>query len=558
MRYKKFIVSNYRAIIGPLEIDIDKKSLMPIIGINESGKTTILHAIFAFDHYNDDLNDEGRHLADTANLYRTSSPPASIQAVIEISDLEMKTVLQILEKEHPELKASIAKAKRKGLPSEISISRDLVSKKYKINTPHLSALGEPLAIEIIIKLPYILFFDDFRDKIEEKIEIIEKGASSWLAIIQRLFKQTDPTLSVHTLPQLEERHRKTVLAKVQRKLNDTLTKEWQNFRLDERDALEISIDFIQEKNPQGIASHFIKLDIVETDINGDQHYFFISDRSKGFYWFFNFVMKLEFNPKIVADGKNTIYLLDEPGSYLHASAQRKLCAKLRQLSEKNRVIYCTHSHYLLDPEQIPITTITVADKDGNGSIRLLPLYEFSDTKTTRRSAIQPVIDALEIKPFLTDLTGNQVVITEGIYDYFSLELFKNNRSLTILPSVNADSIKFYISLMIAWQVDFRALWDYDEEGEKRYAQASEIFGENIAQSKFRMLPHSGTDKRILQNLFDGKDLRMLRQELGIPDNCSFQKTIHTFFYSSHKEELLNKIGATTKRNFEELFAHLNL
>src|SRR5262249_13508196 len=156
--------------------------------------------------------------------------------------------------------------------------------------------------------------------------------------------------------------------------------------LDDRDALEISIDFVQEAPQAGQRRNYIKLDIVETDNQGDQHFFFIRDRSKGFYWFFNFVMKLEFNPKIVADGRNTIYLLDEPGSYLHAFAQRKLCRKLKQLSEKNCVIYCTHSHYLLDPETIPFGSITIADKDGNGNATLTPIASYRGPVTENRSA----------------------------------------------------------------------------------------------------------------------------------------------------------------------------
>ena len=69
--------------------------------------------------------------------------------------------------------------------------------------------------------------------------------------------------------------------------------------------------------------------MIEKDAKGDDHYFFVMDRSKGFYWFFNFVMKLEFNPKVVENSDvDAIYLLDEPGSYLHATAQSKLAAKV--------------------------------------------------------------------------------------------------------------------------------------------------------------------------------------------------------------------------------------
>ena len=174
---------------------------------------------------------------------------------------------------------------------------------------------------------------------------------------------------------MEERQRKSALAKVQKYLNSTLTKEWENFRLDDRDALEIALDFVKEAGPNNSIRNFLKLDVVETDNSGEQHFFFVSDRSKGFFWFFNFVMKLEFNPKVLSqDDKNTIYLLDEPGSYLHASAQIRLCKKLKNLSSRNRVIYCTHSHYLLDPEIIPISNIVVADKDVASNIKLTPIH----------------------------------------------------------------------------------------------------------------------------------------------------------------------------------------
>lgn len=38
MKYNKFIIKNYRAIEGPIEINIQKNKLVPLIGTNESGK----------------------------------------------------------------------------------------------------------------------------------------------------------------------------------------------------------------------------------------------------------------------------------------------------------------------------------------------------------------------------------------------------------------------------------------------------------------------------------------------------------------------------------------
>jgi len=42
MKYNKFIIKNYRAIEDPIEINIKKNKLVPLIGANESGKTIIL------------------------------------------------------------------------------------------------------------------------------------------------------------------------------------------------------------------------------------------------------------------------------------------------------------------------------------------------------------------------------------------------------------------------------------------------------------------------------------------------------------------------------------
>src|SRR5260370_16039238 len=359
MHFRRFVIQNYRAITGSLEIALEKQSLMPIIGVNECGKTTILHAIFAFDSYNDFLNDNGRHLKDITNLYRTSSPSPKITAEIQLSEDEFVGILDEF-KEPPDnaKKAALYKRRRRHLPNPLRISRDLKTRKFEIEGALFTdkIFDDFLAREILRVLPYILYFDDFRDSVDERIKIVKKEdgtTSGWLSILEQLFSQTDQAFSLFELEELEERQRKSVLANVNGKLNDTLTKEWQNFRLDDTDALQISLEF--EHNAEG---NFIKLDIVERDANGDDHYFFVRDRSKGFFWFFNFVMKLEFNPKVVDESDNTIYLLDEPGSFLHASAQSKLCSKLKQLSKKNKEIYRTHSHYLFSPQVIPLPNIT--------------------------------------------------------------------------------------------------------------------------------------------------------------------------------------------------------
>ena len=58
MRYTKFQIKNFKAI-RDAEVDLSKEGLVLLLGINESGKTSILRAIETFDHIND-LGDEAQ------------------------------------------------------------------------------------------------------------------------------------------------------------------------------------------------------------------------------------------------------------------------------------------------------------------------------------------------------------------------------------------------------------------------------------------------------------------------------------------------------------------
>lgn len=417
MKYLSFTIKKYRAIDSDLTLVLDKHRLVPIIGINECGKTTILHAIFAFDYHNDSFNENIHHLQDVNNLYKPGQKAnAAVSAEIQINWSEFKEILDDSNIINEQGVQSYQRKKQQ-FPETLLIIRDLVTKSYNINCSLFTnaILNDKICRILLRKLPFILYFDDFRDSFPEEIEIRQEEKSNpkgWLAIVERLFQKTDQNFSIFDL-EIDPRERKSIISKVQNALNQTLTREWQNFKLDESDALKINLEYFpQESAESGINKPAkIKFEILETDRKGEQHFFYIRDRSKGFFWFFNFVMKLEFNPKIISnDGIDAIYLLDEPGSYLHAAAQTKLCKKLKDLSLANYVIYCTHSHYLLDPDIIPISSIRISEKVGaDFNISLFTIYNY-DLDKGNKNAFQPIYDALQIKPFALDISSNNVII----------------------------------------------------------------------------------------------------------------------------------------------------
>lgn len=553
MKYLSFTIKKYRAIENDLVVNLEKNKLLPIIGINECGKTTILHAIFSFDFYNDSFNDVIHHLDDVKNLYKPGQKEdPKIEALVQ---LDWNDFLEILNSDNIKSLAGVSSYKRKKtqFKDRIIISRNLNTKLYDIESDIFSEknTNNLIAKEIIRQLPYILFFDDFRDSFPDQIEIKdEEKGKGWLAIIERLFKKTDENFSVFALKDVEERERNSIKSQVQKKLNQTLTEEWKNFNLNDGKALKINIDYKAPTVESGvIRPAVIKFDILETDEKGNDHFFYIRDRSKGFFWFFNFVMKLEFNPKIISsEDVDAIYLLDEPGSYLHAGAQRKLCSKLKELSENNAVIFCTHSHYLLDPEVIPISSIRIAQKVKDFKVELTSIYEV-ETDIVSRNAFQPIYDALQLKPMTLDFS-DKAILVEGIYDFYCFNMF-TEKKYKYIPSQNAESILYYISLFIGWHIKFNALWDNDPEGVNAYNKALEKFGDEF-KNKFHKLPlKNQSSKSILQDFIDGSELNLIKKELGLPMNSSFQKTIATLFYNDKKDEILIQTPKTSS-NFKEI------
>lgn len=562
MRYKRFIIEHYRAIEDAIAIDLENQSLIPLIGVNECGKTTILQAIFGFDSANDKDYD-GRHLENTINLYHTTDTDPLITAEIEVPLNELLDYWETINKPA----APTASQPRPPQPvvspppefpvvaktylGSVHVTRNLKSKQYSV--AEFSAidpqLQHRLAKQIVQHSPYILYNDDFQDRPPSTVSIPNPKPvelSDWLAIYERLFEVTNPSYSLFTTALLDDKRRKdSIVSDVQKTLNGTLTKAWRTFHLDRTKQIQVKLDLTKTE---------LQINIVE-NIGQRERFFEIVDRSKGFLWFYNFVMKLEFNPKNFGDSNDTVYLLDEPGSYLHPAAQEKLCAKLKAISSKHgKVIFCTHSHHLLDPEQIPLNSILIVSKAANKSISLtaLPLCPTSREKLT---ALQPVFEALQMASAEFTQDDLPVVAVEGIYDKYSINMFlpKANQ-VRIYPGTSADSILKNIQTLNAFGRVYVALWDNDPEGRKMRRRAESLFGTDEAR-RFDLLPSRDNGKdRTMEQMFDSTDLRAIGEALKLPSNASYESIIAGLYYAhaTTRKGLISKVSDATKANFEVL------
>jgi len=202
--------------------------------------------------------------------------------------------------------------------------------------------------------------------------------------------------------------------------------------------------------------------VFEFEEEGKIATFSFDQRSKGFQWFLTFYLKL-----MVEGSKagNDILLIDEPGLYLHAKAQKDVLKLFERLSEEGgHVVISTHSPYLIDVNHL--NRVKLVSKSKIKGTKIQNKVHANAAKDT----LTPIITAigLDIGATLQSNYRNNI-ITEGISDYYyllataKLISFKKD-DIAIIPSTGAPSTPNIASILIGWGLEVSVLLDNDTAG----------------------------------------------------------------------------------------------
>ena len=92
----------------------------------------------------------------------------------------------------------------------------------------------------------------------------------------------------------------------------------------------------------------------------------VSQRSKGFIWFFSFIVWFDTIQR-QGNGNQLILLLDEPGLSLHALAQGDFLRYIDDLAESHQILYTTHSPFMIHGDRLHQVRL-VEDRTSVGTI----------------------------------------------------------------------------------------------------------------------------------------------------------------------------------------------
>lgn len=490
MKYKEIKIENYKAIKNvTLKL---KQSAIPIIGINESGKTSILHGIFCLDSTNDSRINRIHLRALTKYHKRKTSP--SVTAIVEfVNNKELKSFLKNFSwdyrtKKYRELRRRILKT------NSITLIRDLKTKEYsiKIDNEKISnkKQKDKLIYYVINNTPYIIYIDEVRNSIQQELRIKPslfkkpyykiQYSNEWLGHLIEIFWRHGYSLKKFVKESINDQN--IILNTISSNLNDDIIGEWQKFTGNKL-KIELKLSYRKEYR----RDHIFDLIINDNSNALKTIQYNFTDRSSGFQWFLYFMLKLKYNFEYNYKTENAIFLLDEPGSYLHSSAQIDLLNVLTKVAKENKIIFSTHSQFMLNPNYVNISNIKIAERDSDGYIQLTNYGEYNKINKWQ-GALAPLNHALHLDILTTQTIANSsIIITEGITEFYLLKLFDkyNGHKLsmtTIIPGASAGNLKDLISLAISLSKKYKVLLDNDDAGRNAFLKYKNFFGEDEAKN----------------------------------------------------------------------------
>lgn len=528
MKYKSFKLKNFKGI-GELDLDLTGP-VTTLVGLNESGKTTILEGIFCFSYGQDELeglNPDLRSLRDPQRWIPVAqlgnfNDTIEIGAVVALDPDDIDGLREYL---LDELEFELG-----DFPTEVSITEiytfadskhlpDEVRKTWGIGTLEGTSLKDEdeeegaedqifdstsaewrAAVRYLrTQLPAIWYFPNFLFDLPKTFRVAvtptadDDGSN---AVYQQTFEQVLNEVGqgtnlerhlierVHSDDPADKVSLASVLLDMGRVITNAFFEGWSQIFGRHTSELEIQVD--AEAAATGEADLSLR-------IKSRDGFFELGDRSLGFRWFFMFLLMTRYRG-LDPDQRQVVFLLDEPASNLHSSAQAQLLKSFETLMKSCQLIYTTHSHHLINlhwldgayvvansaiAEFSPDGILEAAGSAATTDISATPYGRFVNENPGKTSYFQPVLDLLQYQP--SDLEPvPEAVLVEGKSDFallrYCAEVLELEDAPTLVPGLSATTMGPLIGLHLGWGKNFILLLDSDKAGSDQADRYVEEFG----------------------------------------------------------------------------------
>ncbi|MFI5260462.1 MAG: ATP-dependent endonuclease [Candidatus Paceibacteria bacterium] len=581
MKYTSFHIKNYKGI-EDLELDLARGAnhkIFTLVGLNESGKTTILEALNFFQN---ELVSGQEHAVIPKSKKGNFNDAVSVSATLELDTDDERLI-------KAEAKKNGFRVKEDALMGTVEIERRYTFSRSSFDPANsgvfwtTNILGSDKGSKKVKKLeesrafdattdfiqrallPPIIYYPNFLTKFPQRIYLQPRPNEDddqgfYREVLQDVLDSLGAgyTIDAHLVARIHSGQAEdkasldVVLNKVAAKITTTVFKTWEELFASrgKRIVIEKGVEPVATGDPA--APSRTNYPYIDIKLQEGSDEYSISERSLGFTWFFSFLLFTEFRKDRVKDRGEILFLIDEPASNLHSTAQAKLLHTFERIVSKSKLIYTTHSHHLINPEWLEgayIVKNKAVDYDDNGldfdalktDITATPYKRFAAEHPDQHTYFQPILDTLDYQPSNLELVP-EIVIVEGkndfytfkyVHDYLLTAEQRRKLDLHFYPGNGAGKNDKAIRLYVAWGRKFSVLVDGDTAGRSAKTKYEEEIGPAV---NGRCLPLNEINPR-------WRD-----------------KTTEDLFSSAEKMKIIKtvfpKVSAYTKSHFNEAMQNL--
>ena len=496
---KAATIHKYKSIETEQTLNLNQ-DITVLVGLNESGKTSILEALAKTNYFEADTTFKFNLSHDYPRREKKKIDKAGITPKAVTSLFSISTALQ--EEIAEDIGAGVftqtefsTRAEYDNIEAWLDVQTDLKA-FIKIQTQRLS-LSSELAKNLskIHSLTELQALQQQHPDQQENLQNLEKYfqnqwawtqdpiseyvARHWLAPHLPKFLYYDEFYSLPSRISIESLQNQSLTQEAQKtakalfeladiNLNEILNADdFEDFKA-ELEATEVSISEEMFRYWTSNTNLEIKFDIdkkTQTDANGQQQVIEhildirvrnnrtrmslpLKNRSKGFNWFFSFLVWFKKIQEHSHD--NYVLLLDEPGLNLHASAQADLLAFIEHLAQDYPIIYTTHSPFMLNQTAMERVRTVVETENGT---QINELKDETDKKTLyplQASMAYGLCQHLFEAPkyYLLVETSAELVYLQSLSSYLQAQNYQGlNPNISIMPVGGLSSISRFNALL---------------------------------------------------------------------------------------------------------------
>lgn len=521
-----FEIKNYKGIVSA-RIELAGRLDNPVvtlIGLNESGKTTILEAISQF--VSSDRSVSRLYFFSPENKDQFTFIPASKKGAFT-GTVSIAATVELEAHDLESIKALVSRAgldvDTEALAKPFKIAREFSFENSKPKS-RIASLGFDFRVRphgegefevyaqpddedenlwkrtaelIEASIPKVAYFPTFLINVPEQISLASDGYEGYekrhyREIVERIIKfagfdiDRDVNRPIETYranygadwyEKFQRSPEKYQIDNVFQQVSNALSVEviggWRRVLSRNATAKRVDLKWIVggANDPTVIVSFVVS--------NRDTTYQ-IAERSIGFRWFFTFLLLTGF--KLERENQHKIYVFDEPAANLHSRAQAELLGYFEKMAASgDKIIYSTHSHHMVNPKWLSGAYIIENRPAGQGDdedydldftpaeVNAIKYKQYLNSFPTRTHYFQPVIDRLQY--VVPEIVGTSpCVILEGISDYYALKAAAlrtgGKLCFNLIPGVGSSASGNLISLLMGRGEKFIVLLDDDKEGRK--------------------------------------------------------------------------------------------